>query len=137
MLINFAKVQEIFIFYGTSGASTTLKKKKRILLLIYSQHNSREEVYRAAGEIANRYTDYLDSKGATLTHEDILYLISENKSVSQAVARTPLNTKSTAITGIRRLSKMSRISIIKIKIKIKKTNRHAELMKSLIFRFTK
>jgi len=69
--------------------------------------NSRVQVYNEVGEIANRWVDVLDSKGMSLTNDDVIHLISEKKSMSKSVnasfAANP-NYKSVQITGAKRLA---------------------------------
>jgi len=73
---------------------------------------SREEVYTNVGEVANRWLDVCDSKGASLTDEEVVYLIGEKKSMSKSVDAAG-DQKSKAATAARRLAEILGDAILK------------------------
>lgn len=73
---------------------------------------SRQEVYDGLGKVANRWLDVLDSKGRSLTDEDVFHLVSEHKSMSKSVEDSG-SAKSTAATCARRLAKILGNQILK------------------------
>ncbi|OAA65284.1 DNA polymerase catalytic subunit a [Niveomyces insectorum RCEF 264] len=61
------------------------------------------ECYGAVAKVANRWLDVLHSKGATLADEELMELISENRSMSKTLEEYG-SQKSTSITTARRLA---------------------------------
>ncbi|CAK7270043.1 DNA polymerase epsilon catalytic subunit [Sporothrix epigloea] len=61
------------------------------------------ECYAAVAKVANRWLDVLHSKGATLADEELMELISENRSMSKTLEEYG-SQKSTSITTARRLA---------------------------------
>ncbi|EPE05144.1 dna polymerase epsilon [Ophiostoma piceae UAMH 11346] len=61
------------------------------------------ECYAAVAKVANRWLDVLHSKGATLADEELMELISENRSMSKTLEEYGTQ-KSTSITTARRLA---------------------------------
>ncbi|KJR83517.1 DNA polymerase epsilon subunit 1 [Sporothrix schenckii 1099-18] len=61
------------------------------------------ECYASVAKIANRWLDVLHSKGATLADEELMELISENRSMSKTLEEYG-SQKSTSITTARRLA---------------------------------
>ncbi|CCC12927.1 hypothetical protein SMACR_06069 [Sordaria macrospora] len=61
------------------------------------------ECYTAVAKVANRWLDVLHSKGATLADEELMELISENRSMSKTLEEYG-SQKSTSITTARRLA---------------------------------
>ncbi|KAB5518121.1 hypothetical protein GE09DRAFT_514159 [Coniochaeta sp. 2T2.1] len=61
------------------------------------------ECYGAVAKVANRWLDVLDSKGATLADEELMELISENRSMSKTLEEYGTQ-KSTSITTAKRLA---------------------------------
>ncbi|KAK4186960.1 putative DNA polymerase epsilon catalytic subunit A [Podospora australis] len=61
------------------------------------------ECYAAVATVANQWLDVLDSKGATLADEELMELISENRSMTKTLEEYG-SQKSTSITTARRLA---------------------------------
>ncbi|RDA92716.1 hypothetical protein CP533_1400 [Ophiocordyceps camponoti-saundersi (nom. inval.)] len=61
------------------------------------------ECYAAVAKVANRWLDVLDGKGSTLADEELMELISENRSMSKTLEEYGTQ-KSTSITTARRLA---------------------------------
>lgn len=61
------------------------------------------ECYAAVAKVANRWLDVLHSKGATLADEELMELISENRSMTKTLEEYGTQ-KSTSITTARRLA---------------------------------
>ncbi|EGU78005.1 hypothetical protein FOXB_11482 [Fusarium oxysporum f. sp. conglutinans Fo5176] len=61
------------------------------------------ECYGAVAKVANRWLDVLHSKGTTLADEELMELISENRSMSKTLEEYG-NQKSTSITTAKRLA---------------------------------
>ncbi|KAK3385312.1 hypothetical protein B0H63DRAFT_181526 [Podospora didyma] len=61
------------------------------------------ECYTAVATVANRWLDVLDSKGTTLADEELMELISENRSMSKTLEEYGTQ-KSTSITTAKRLA---------------------------------
>lgn len=64
---------------------------------------TREEVYAIVGAMANRWLDVIESKGRTMTDDEVIYFFSENKSMSKSVEASG-NHKSVQITTAKRLA---------------------------------
>ncbi|KAK3690262.1 DNA polymerase epsilon [Podospora appendiculata] len=62
-----------------------------------------QECYTAVAKVANQWLDVLDSKGATLADEELMELISENRSMSKTLEEYGTQ-KSTSITTAKRLA---------------------------------
>ncbi|KAK0701351.1 hypothetical protein B0T21DRAFT_115811, partial [Apiosordaria backusii] len=61
------------------------------------------ECYAAVAKVANRWLDVLDSKGTTLADEELMELISENRSMTKTLEEYG-SQKSTSITTAKRLA---------------------------------
>lgn len=61
-----------------------------------------EEVYKNLGSVQDRWLDVLDSRGVSLTDEEVFHLISEKKSMSKSVVDSGTQ-KSVQITTAKRL----------------------------------
>lgn len=61
------------------------------------------ECYTAVAKVANQWLDVLDSKGATLADEELMELISENRSMTKTLEEYG-SQKSTSITTAKRLA---------------------------------
>ncbi|CRK18466.1 hypothetical protein BN1723_018707, partial [Verticillium longisporum] len=61
------------------------------------------ECYTAVAKVANRWLDILHSKGASLEDEELMELISENRSMSKTLEEYG-SQKSTSITTAKRLA---------------------------------
>jgi len=64
---------------------------------------SKQEVWNIVGAIANRWLDVIESKGKTMTDDEVLYFISEQKSMSKSVEASG-SYKSVQITCAKRLA---------------------------------
>lgn len=73
-----------------------------------------EQCYEEVGKVANHWLDILDNKGADLDMEELLELISENKSMSKSLEEYG-NQKSTSITTARRLAEFLGAEMVKDK----------------------
>lgn len=69
----------------------------------FLEGNTLAECYGAVAKVANRWLDVLHSKGATLADEELMDLISENRSMSKTLEEYGAQ-KSTSITTARRLA---------------------------------
>ncbi|PFH57688.1 hypothetical protein XA68_14698 [Ophiocordyceps unilateralis] len=72
------------------------------------------ECYGAVAKVANRWLDVLDSKGVTLADEELMELISENRSMSKTLEEYG-GQKSTSITTARRLADFLGVQMVKDK----------------------
>jgi len=70
---------------------------------VFLEGTSLEECYAAVAKVANRWLDVLFSKGRTLADEELLELISENRSMSKVLEEYG-SQKSTSITTAKRLA---------------------------------
>lgn len=61
------------------------------------------QCYKAVAKVANQWLDVLDNKGSTLADEELMELISENRSMSKTLEEYG-SQKSTSITTARRLA---------------------------------
>lgn len=71
-----------------------------------------EECYGAVARVANSWLDILESKGTTLDREELLDLISENRSMSKSLEEYG-DQKSTSITTAKRLAEFLGASMVK------------------------
>ena len=85
--------------------------QEEIFPLYLAGHN-REGVYSAVGSVANRWLAALDAKGRSLSDEEVLYLISEKKSMSKSVEESG-ELKSASITTARRVAEFLGDGILK------------------------
>ncbi|KAF4670954.1 hypothetical protein FOL47_001752 [Perkinsus chesapeaki] len=76
--------------------------------------NNIEEAYSRVGEVANRWLEVLDTKGASLTDEEVIHLISEKKTMSKSVEDSG-TLKSTSITTATRMAEFLGSSILREK----------------------
>eukprot|EP00927_Polykrikos_kofoidii_P009002 TRINITY_DN13745_c0_g1_i1.p1 TRINITY_DN13745_c0_g1~~TRINITY_DN13745_c0_g1_i1.p1 ORF type:complete len:2600 (-),score=438.75 TRINITY_DN13745_c0_g1_i1:20-7819(-) len=65
--------------------------------------STKEEVFQIIGQSANRWLDVIESKGRTMTDDEVLYFFSENKSMSKSVEASG-NFRSVQITCAKRLA---------------------------------
>jgi DNA polymerase epsilon subunit 1 len=70
---------------------------------VFLEGTTLEECYSAVAKVANRWLDVLFSKGRTLADEELLELISENRSMSKVLEEYG-SQKSTSITTAKRLA---------------------------------
>ncbi|CAN6606997.1 DNA polymerase epsilon catalytic subunit A [Trichomonascus vanleenenianus] len=73
-----------------------------------------EECYDAVARVANTWLDFLDTKGGNLSDEDILEMISENRSMSKSLKEYD-GQKSTSICTARRLAEFLGAGMVKDK----------------------
>lgn len=73
-----------------------------------------EETYGAVAKVANKWLDVLDSHGSTLSDEELIDLICENKSMAKTLEEYGAQ-KSTAITTAKRLAEFLGEQMIKDK----------------------
>ncbi|CAN0475794.1 unnamed protein product, partial [Discosporangium mesarthrocarpum] len=52
---------------------------------VFLSGTSLESCYDAVAEVANHWLDVLDSQGADLEHDELMDLISQNKTISQTL----------------------------------------------------
>eukprot|EP00929_Paragymnodinium_shiwhaense_P053984 TRINITY_DN27061_c1_g1_i1.p1 TRINITY_DN27061_c1_g1~~TRINITY_DN27061_c1_g1_i1.p1 ORF type:complete len:2570 (-),score=762.48 TRINITY_DN27061_c1_g1_i1:128-7837(-) len=64
---------------------------------------TKQEVWNVVGEMANRWLNVIESKGSTMTDDEVIYFISEAKSMSKSVEASGSH-KSVQITCAKRLS---------------------------------
>lgn len=66
--------------------------------------DSLEDAYKYAAQIANTYLDIIYTRGAFLTDQQLITLISEASTLKNSLNSTPKNRKSTSITCARRMT---------------------------------
>lgn len=76
--------------------------------------SSLKDCYGAVAKVANSWLDILESKGSTLDKEELLELISENRSMSKSLEEYGKQ-KSTSITTARRLAEFLGAQMVKDK----------------------
>ncbi len=77
----------------------------------FLEGNTLQECYNAVGEVANYWLDVLESRGYELEDDELLELISENRSMSRSYAEYG-DQKSTALSTAKRLAGVLIINII-------------------------
>lgn len=80
----------------------------------FLEGRNREEVYAAVGRVANTWINVLDTRGAYLTDQELVYLVSERKNMSKSVEDSG-DLKSSSITTVRRIAAFLGESILKEK----------------------
>jgi len=80
----------------------------------FLQGRNREEVYAAVGKVANNWINVLDTKGAYLTDDELIHLISERKNMTKSVEDSG-DLKSVSITTVKRIASFLGESILKEK----------------------
>ncbi|CAJ1420986.1 unnamed protein product, partial [Effrenium voratum] len=65
--------------------------------------NSKEEVWRIVGAMANRWLDVIESRGSTMTNDEVIHFFSENKTMSKSVENVG-SYKCVQATTVRRLA---------------------------------
>ncbi|KAK9473977.1 TCP-1/cpn60 chaperonin family-domain-containing protein [Dipodascopsis tothii] len=81
---------------------------------VFLEGRTLDECYGAVAKVANRWLDVVDSKGYTLADDELIDLISENKSMSRAL--TEYGTlKSTSISTAKRLGEFLGDQMVKDK----------------------
>lgn len=81
---------------------------------VFLEGTTLEECYSAVAKVANRWLDVLFSKGRTLADEELLELISENRSMSKVLEEYG-SQKSTSITTAKRLAEFLGDQMVKDK----------------------
>ncbi|CAE7695596.1 POL2 [Symbiodinium sp. CCMP2592] len=64
---------------------------------------SKEEVWKIVGAMANRWLDVIESRGSTMTNDEVIHFFSENKTMSKSVEQAG-SYKSVQATTVRRLA---------------------------------
>eukprot|EP00971_Amphidinium_carterae_P344744 6485329-Amphidinium_carterae.1 len=64
---------------------------------------TKDEVYQTVGAMANRWLDVIESKGKTMTDDEVVHFFAENKSMSKSVEESG-SYKSVQITCAKRLA---------------------------------
>eukprot|EP00930_Biecheleria_cincta_P017416 TRINITY_DN1385_c0_g1_i1.p1 TRINITY_DN1385_c0_g1~~TRINITY_DN1385_c0_g1_i1.p1 ORF type:complete len:2608 (-),score=472.89 TRINITY_DN1385_c0_g1_i1:198-7172(-) len=70
---------------------------------VFLKGDTKQEVWDNVGAMANRWLDVIESRGKTMTDDEVIYFFSESKSMSKSVEESG-NNKSVQITTARRLS---------------------------------
>lgn len=65
--------------------------------------STKEEVYKIVGTMANRWLDVIESRGKTMTDDEVIYFFSESKSMSKSVESSGSH-KSVQVTTAKRLA---------------------------------
>ncbi|KAK4446572.1 DNA polymerase epsilon catalytic subunit A [Podospora aff. communis PSN243] len=85
------------------GELKLIKIFQQQIFKFFLEGTTLQECYTAVAKVANRWLDVLDSKGATLADEELMELISENRSMAKTLEEYGAQ-KSTSITTARRLA---------------------------------
>jgi len=85
------------------GELKLIKIFQQQIFKFFLEGETLQECYTAVAKVANRWLDVLDSKGATLADEELMELISENRSMSKTLEEYGAQ-KSTSITTAKRLA---------------------------------
>lgn len=85
------------------GELKLIKIFQQQIFKFFLEGNDLTECYTAVAKVANRWLDVLHSKGSTLADEELMDLISENRSMSKTLEEYG-SQKSTSITTARRLA---------------------------------
>lgn len=96
------------------GELQLIKLFQADLFKTFLKGGSLEECYAAVGAVANRYLDYLYSKGEHLEDEDLFKFISESSNMKKTLAEYG-STKSARTTTARRLAELFGDEIIRDK----------------------
>ena len=96
------------------GELKLIKIFQKQIFKFFLEGETLTETYEAVAKVANRWLDVLDSKGTTLADEELIDLISENKSMSKTIEEYGKQ-KSTAITTATRLAEFLGQQMIKDK----------------------
>merc|ERR1719440_2559980 len=70
---------------------------------VFLKGKSKEECYAEVGAMANRWLDVIESKGKTMTDDEVIYFFSEQKNMSKSVEESG-SYKSVQITTAKRLA---------------------------------
>lgn len=85
------------------GELEILKHFQQEVFQHFLSGSSLDECYQAVGSVANRWLDILQSKGATLSDNEVLAYLSENRSMSKTLSEYGAM-KSTSLSTARRLA---------------------------------
>ena len=96
------------------GELQLIKNFQSDLFKVFLEGDSLKNCYKAVADVANRWLDILDTKGAMLEDEDLIELICENRSMSKTLKEYE-GQKSTSITTAKRLGDFLGEEIVKDK----------------------
>lgn len=96
------------------GELQLIKNFQSDLFKVFLDGDSLESCYASVAEVANRWLDILDTKGAMLEDEDLIALICENKSMSKTLKEYE-GQKSSSITTAKRLGEFLGEDMVKDK----------------------
>ena len=96
------------------GELQVIKIFQTQIFKVFLEGRTLEECYGAVAKVANRWLDVLFSKGRTLADEELLELISENRSMSKVLEEYG-SQKSTSITTAKRLAEFLGDQMVKDK----------------------
>lgn len=85
------------------GELKLIKIFQQQIFKFFLEGENLEECYTAVAKVANRWLDVLHNKGSTLADEELMELISENRSMSKTLEEYG-SQKSTSITTAKRLA---------------------------------
>jgi DNA polymerase epsilon subunit 1 len=96
------------------GELKLIKNFQSQIFKFFLEGTTLEETYGAVANVANRWLDILDTRGATLADEELIELIVENKSMTKTLEEYGAQ-KSTAITTAKRLAEFLGEQMVKDK----------------------
>jgi DNA polymerase epsilon subunit 1 len=96
------------------GELKLIKNFQAQLFKFFLEGSTLEETYGAVANVANRWLDILDTRGATLADEELIDLIVENKNMTKTLEEYGAQ-KSTAITTAKRLAEFLGEQMVKDK----------------------
>ncbi|ANZ74792.1 BA75_01783T0 [Komagataella pastoris] len=96
------------------GELQLIKNFQSDIFKLFLHGDTLEGCYQTVANVANRWLDVLDSKGANVEDEDLIELICENRSMSKTLAEYGTQ-KSTSITTARRLGEFLGEEMVKDK----------------------
>ncbi|KAH3960225.1 DNA polymerase epsilon catalytic subunit [Parastagonospora nodorum] len=118
------------------GELKLIKNFQAQIFKFFLEGTTLEETYGAVANVANRWLDILDTRGASLADEELIDLIVENKSMTKTLEEYGAQ-KSTAITTAKRLAEFLGEQMVKdkglnCKYIISKTPRNAPVTERAI-----
>jgi DNA polymerase epsilon subunit 1 len=96
------------------GELKLIKNFQSQIFKFFLEGTTLEETYGAVANVANRWLDILDTRGATLADEELIELIVENKNMTKTLEEYGAQ-KSTAITTAKRLAEFLGEQMVKDK----------------------
>ncbi|KAK5774182.1 hypothetical protein RI543_004469 [Arxiozyma heterogenica] len=96
------------------GELQLIKNFQSDIFKLFLEGDSLESCYAAVANVANRWLDVLDTKGAMLEDEDLIELICENRSMSKTLQEYE-GQKSTSITTAKRIGEFLGPDMVKDK----------------------